>query len=216
MKRGPLFIFIGFLWFPPARGQSIRDIADRYAYSNADAELVGVILENAYHTSYGMLVQRYICQPGHMNDTRLLVPERELSRQAKGYDGKGLLMPEAMIFHPFPAAGFLKSTVSDMLRYMALNLNETDSAIRLSHQPLLRHTEERGDDIGLFWYSHPLADGLRLVRHAGGSFGCTSYCMICPERHFGIVCLANDAGPDTERELVRLSDEVMTTIYQGK
>lgn len=188
----------------------------RYAYSNADAELLGAILVSIYHVSYGDLVRRYITGSAGMADTRLIVPHRDLSRVATGYDLKGRPMPEAVIFSRFPGAGFLKSTVADMLKYLRLNLNMKNAATQLAHQPTFLHTDERGDDIGLYWFSHRLPDGSRLVRHAGGSFGCTSYCVIYPEEHLGIVVLANDACPGTEAELVQLSNEIMTGIERGK
>jgi CubicO group peptidase (beta-lactamase class C family) len=188
----------------------------RYAYSNADAELLGAILVRIYHASYGELVRRYITGPAEMTDTRLIVPDRDRPRVATGYDLKGRAMPEAFIFRAFPAAGFLKSTLADMEKYLQLNLNTRDSAAQLAHQPTLLHTGERGDDIGMYWYSHRLSDGSRLVRHAGGSFGCTSYCVICPGEHLGIVVLANDACPGTESELVQLSNEIMTGMLQRK
>jgi D-alanyl-D-alanine-carboxypeptidase/D-alanyl-D-alanine-endopeptidase len=188
----------------------------RYAYSNADAELLGAILAGIYHASYGDLVRGYITGSAGMSDTRLIVPDRDRLREATGYDLKGRPMPEAVIFRRFPGAGSLSSTVADMEKYLRLNLNNKDAATQLAHQPTLLHTDERGDDIGLYWYSHRLSDGSRLVRHAGGSFGCTSYCAICPEEHLGIVVLANDACPGTEAELVQLSNEIMTGIQQQK
>jgi len=188
----------------------------RYAYSNADAELLGAILVRIYHSTYGDLVRRYITGPAEMTNTRLIVPDRDRPRVATGYDLKGMPMPEAFIFRSFPGAGFLKSTVADMEKYLRLNLNRKDVAAQFAHQPTLLHTDERGDDIGLYWYSQRLSDGSRLVRHAGGSFGCTSYCVTCPDEHVGIVVLVNDACPGTEGELVQLANEIMTGIQQEK
>jgi CubicO group peptidase (beta-lactamase class C family) len=119
----------------------------RYAYSNADAELLGAILVGIYHASYGDLVRRYITGPAGMTDTRLVVPDRDRPRVATGYDMKGRPMPEAFIFTRFPGAGCLKSTVADMEKYLRLNLNTKDAAAQLAHRPIFLHTDERGDDI---------------------------------------------------------------------
>jgi D-alanyl-D-alanine-carboxypeptidase/D-alanyl-D-alanine-endopeptidase len=188
----------------------------RYSYSNVDVELLGIILENIYHATYAELVSRYITRPNRMNDTRPEVPDADRQQEAVGYDGKGQRAPEALVFRPVPGAGSLKSTTADMLNYLQLNLNEKDDAIRLSHTPTFGHTDERGDDIGLCWFLHLLPDGTRLIRHAGGSFGCTSYCVVDPALKLGIVCLTNDAGPGTESELVGLAGSIMADLNPSK
>jgi serine-type D-Ala-D-Ala carboxypeptidase/endopeptidase len=187
----------------------------RYVYSNMDVELLGIILGRVYHAAYGELVNRYICKPNGMRDTRLVVPEADRRREAIGYDGNGGRMPKVLVFQAVPGAGFLKSTTADMLNYLQLNLDEKNKAIRLAHTRTSYHTGERGDDIGLCWYLHPLSDGSRLVRCAGGSFGCTSYCVIDPASQLGIVCLTNDAGAGTESELVELANEIMAYLNQS-
>jgi serine-type D-Ala-D-Ala carboxypeptidase/endopeptidase len=57
-------------------------------------------------------------------------------------------------------------------------------------------------------------DPADTARCAGGSFGCTSYCVIDPVSQLGIVCLTNDAGADTESELVELANEIMAYLNQ--
>jgi len=184
----------------------------RFGYSDADSQLLGIILEQVYHANYADLVQRYICGPATMPDTRTEVPGKDVSRMTKEYDGKGQLMPELLFIQTVPASMYLKSTVSDMLQFLQLNLDEHDPAIYLSHQPTFHHTAEHGDDIGLCWFIRNVPGDYRLVRHAGGSFGSTSYCAVYPERHTGIVCLANDAGQETEHEMIRLADEIMKEV----
>jgi len=184
----------------------------RFNYSNAGTQLIGLILERVYSMSYEELVKKYITLPLHMPDTKLVRPEMDPARTASGYNEQGEVMPAFAFWPGLPAAAGLRTTAADMVNYMAYNLNERDEAVRLAHQPVFFHTPENGQDIGLFWFSRLLPDGTRAVMHAGGSFGCTSYCMLFPDQQIGIMCLANDASPGTEQELRVMSQEMGTYL----
>ncbi|MBO2012150.1 serine hydrolase domain-containing protein [Hymenobacter negativus] len=186
----------------------------RFAYSNAGTQLLGIVLQRVYHTSYGQLVRRYITRPHHMRDTELAVKPRQHPRCAQGYNAAGEPMPELTFWRTVPAAGFLKSTTRDLLAYAEWNLNEQDPVVALAHQPTFRHTTEANADIGLCWFVTPEGPGERQVHHAGGSFGTTSYCLLSPAGRTGIVCLANDAGPTTEQELRDLSQQILAGLGQ--
>jgi serine-type D-Ala-D-Ala carboxypeptidase/endopeptidase len=179
-----------------------------FAYSNAGAEVAGIILEKVYNMSYPELIHQFITGPAKMPDTKTAVAPGDLFRLAKGYNGSGEQMPEMSFMRAVPAAGFLKSTIPDMLNYIAFNFAETDPVVLLAHQPTYQHTSERNDGIALFWFTSISPEGYCRVRHAGGSFGFTSFCLLFPERRVGIVCLANDAADGTEHELSDLSDTI--------
>jgi D-alanyl-D-alanine-carboxypeptidase/D-alanyl-D-alanine-endopeptidase len=180
-----------------------------FSYSNAGAQLAGIILEKVYHTSYAGLVKKYISRPNSMNDTEAEVNPNDFYRYAKGYDEKGTRMPELVQWRTIPAAGYLKSTVRDLLKYAQLNMNEKDPAIALSHQVTFKNTAEGNADIGLFWFTRKSPKGYRQVLHAGGGFGTTSYCLIYPDLKTGVVILTNDASPGTEHEIKQMADEIL-------
>ena len=201
------------------RQQFLKDLAavkldtipgTRFNYSNAGAQLIGIILERVYNMSYSDLVKKYISGPNHMNDTRCEIPAADSGRFAKGYDEKGNLAPRISIWKNIPAAGYLKSTARDIVEYIKLNMNEADPAIALAHQIIFKNTSEYNADIGLFWFIKRSAGGNRRVEHAGGSFGATSYCMVYPGLKTGIVILTNDASAGTEREIRKMADEVLS------
>jgi hypothetical protein len=106
----------------------------------------------------------------------------------------------------------LKSTVRDQLNYVQWNLEETNPAVALSHRTTLRDTDERGDDIGLYWFTKRLRDGTRVIRHGGGSFGSTSYFFLEPDVRTGIVLLANDADSSTESTLAAMAIDIASKI----
>jgi CubicO group peptidase (beta-lactamase class C family) len=180
----------------------------RFQYSNVGAQLLGIVLERAYGRSYEELIRQFITAPNRMVDTSMTVPAKDAARVAKGYDGNGARMPELSFWRSIPAAGYLKSTVHDQLEYLQWNLDESNPVIALSHRATFRGTGEQGDDIGLFWYSNRLADGTRVIRHGGGSFGSTSYLFLIPAARIGMVLLANDADPSTESALAAIAVEI--------
>jgi CubicO group peptidase (beta-lactamase class C family) len=181
----------------------------KFIYSNADAQLIGIILEKIYHTTYADLLKKYITGPQQMNDTQLEIKGPDTLRFAKGYNSKGEVMPRLSWWRMTPAAGYIKSDISDMLKYLQLNMNERDPAIRLAHQPKFDVSEEGADSIGLFWFIKKSAENEKVIYHAGGSFGTTSYCEVHPDQRDGIVMLANDAGAGTERELKILASLIL-------
>jgi CubicO group peptidase (beta-lactamase class C family) len=190
-----------------------RRPGSRFAYSNAGTQLLGIVLENVYGASYVDLVGRFITGPLHMPDTGTSVTRAKLHRVAKRYDGQGKPMPELSFWRHLPAAGFLKSTIEDQLRYLEWNLDESDPVVALAHRVSFRETDERGDDIALFWFVRH-KDGRRLVRHAGGSFGSTSFELLYPDAKLGIVLLANDADASTERALSEIADKLATALMR--
>lgn len=186
----------------------------RYAYSNVGTQLVEIILEKIYGVTYGELLKRYITVPGHMARTKLELTAADSSLLARGYDAGWRPMPQVVFWRVLPAAGYLKSTIVDLLQYLRLNMDEADAAIALAHTPSFFKRDEDGENIGLFWFSAPIPGGHRKVDHAGGSFGFTSYCLIYPHERLGIVCLANDASPGTEHAMREMAAEVLQGILQ--
>ncbi|AVR97674.1 hypothetical protein C9I28_20070 [Pseudoduganella armeniaca] len=183
----------------------------KFAYSNAGPQLIGIVLERVYGVPYDALVARMIAGPLGMVDTTTFVAESDLPRYAVRYDGKGNAMPELSFWRYIPAAGYLKSTIADQLRYLQWNLDESDEVVALAHRITFKGTDERGDDIGLYWFLNR-KNGRRLVRHAGGSFGTTSFALLFPEAKIGIVLLANDAGASTETTLAEMADKLAQAL----
>ncbi len=177
-----------------------------FRYSNIDSQLIGIILEQQYGKSYEELVRQFITAPNGMRDTSVAVDRALRDRIAQGYDGLGNPMPELRFWKAIPAAGSLKSTVHDQLSYLQWNLDAGNPAVALSHQVTFAHTDERDDDIALYWFVKQFADGTLVIRHTGGSFGTTSYLAFYPKAGLGMVFLANDADSSTERELVKMGE----------
>ncbi|MGY3213308.1 serine hydrolase domain-containing protein [Mucilaginibacter sp. HD30] len=177
----------------------------KFIYSNADAQLIGIILEKVYHKPFAEMLKKYITGPQRMAHTQLELDDLDKQHLAMGYDQNGKAMPGLSWWKNVPAAGYIKSDIADMLRYLKLNVNEKNAAIALAHRPIFKVAEEGADSIGLFWFIRYPIGKQRIIYHAGGSFGSTSYCEVRPGETSGIVLLANDAGPGTEAELKKIA-----------
>lgn len=102
-----------------------------YQYSNAAAQLAGYILEKLYRRPYEQLLRAKILAPLRMNATSISLSPADRDRLAPGWDDNG---QRAILPPGDEAAGGLKSTTDDMLSYVRWQIDETDPAVRLSHQ----------------------------------------------------------------------------------
>lgn len=159
----------------------------RFSYSNTGAVLAGYILERVYGMPYQALVTTRIALPLGMNDTVITPSPEQARRLVKGYDAAGVAMPDNP--DEIGAAGALKSTVDDMLRYAAFQAAESDPAVRLSHQS---YTGAGSYQAGLNWQMLT-QDGRRVIWQSGNIEGFHSYCIAEPELNLALVALFNQA-----------------------
>lgn len=175
-----------------------------FKYSNAAAQLLGFILERVYRMPYERLVALKIASPLGMRETKIVLSATERKRLAQGHyeDGSPALpgTPQSQ------AAGALRSSVSDMLRYVAFHLDEKNEVIKLSHQTTWGEIKYYAS--GLNWQMNLTAGGHRRVWQSGGSFGFSSHCVVFPELGLGLVLLSNESDRDSQGRLNTLANEI--------
>ncbi|RQO31133.1 serine hydrolase [Taibaiella sp. KBW10] len=175
-------------------------------HCNTAAQLLGYIMEGVYKDSYEKLLKIHFTDPLKMKNTFLIKPGKYPALMAKGYDGKGRLMP-VIDWEDLQVAASIASSSSDMLKYMAFQLNETNPAVKLSHQPTFGKLEEGA--IALNWKVRKTEDSKRSISHTGGSLGFSSYMVLYPESNSGIVLLSNEVDQDTQNELIALANKIL-------
>jgi CubicO group peptidase (beta-lactamase class C family) len=174
----------------------------RHLYSNLGFGVLGHLLALRLETSYEQAVLQEVCQPLGLNDTGIVVPAAKRQRFTQGHDADG---------HPvsswdLPAvegAGALRSTVSDMLTFLAANMGLADTplaaAIALAHKSRAK-TRQRGLFSTLGWYvrkrrpamGNAAATGAHEVfYHYGRTGGCSSFAGFGKEQQVGVVALTN-------------------------
>ena len=125
---------------------------------------------------------------------------------ATGYDGKGRVMPYINWDDLQVAAGIVSST-SDMLKYMAFQLDDNNKAALLSHQPTFGKVEDGA--IAFNWKISKSLKGATRISHTGGSLGFSTYMVFYPGRNTGIVLLSNEADQQTQNELIKLANSIL-------
>lgn len=179
-----------------------------FKYSNSGAQLLGYVLEKIYGMPYERIVLHKIAEPLGMTETKITLTAAETKRLAKGHYDNGRI---ALYGTPqTQAAGALRSSISDMLKYMSYHLNENDEVIRLSHQTTWGDIKYYAS--GLNWQMNKTPSGRRRIWQSGGSFGFSSYCAIYPELRLGIVLLSNESDQNSQGRLNSMADEILMGI----
>jgi CubicO group peptidase (beta-lactamase class C family) len=183
-----------------------------FRYSNSAAQLLGYILERVYGMPYEQLVLRKIAKPLAMTETKITLTTAEKKRLAKGHYDNGSI---ALYGTPqTQAAGALRSSASDMLKYIKYHLNEDDEVIRLSHQTTWGDIKYYAS--ALNWQMNKTSAGHRRIWQSGGSFGFSSHCVIFPELRLGIILLSNESDQNSQGRLSTMADEIVMGIGETK
>lgn len=164
-----------------------------YEYSNLGYGLLGELLAYKMNTSYNELIKDMISVPLNLPSLSEFPDGENLKGFIPTYNKKGELTPH-WHFLALSAAGSLKATAPDLLKYAEANINPPKTtlgkAITLTHKPswLLSEIE----DLGLAW--HITIDNFQeIFWHNGGTFGSSSFIAFVPEKKVAVVILSNAA-----------------------
>lgn len=174
-------------------------------HSNTAAQLLGLILEGTYATSYADLVDRFIETPAGMahRPDAAIADSRDLAGEPMPY----LTAASAR------ASGGLTYGAADMVRYARLHLDESDPAVRLSHQPVWKTLDgELGIALGWIWHADSPAG--RRLRASGGSFGFAAFLDVYPDTGVAVTLLTNGADDPTQEQLQALSEQIVALVIQ--
>ncbi len=160
----------------------------RYEYSNVGFGLLGHALSLADGGTWDDLVATRVLQPLSMADTARVLSASQEARFAQGYDGDLNAVPP-WTFDVLAGTGALRSTASDMLRYVSAQVRTDDATlareIALTHMP--RFETSGTARIGLAWN---IADD-RWVWKNGGTAGFGSFVGFDQMDGAGVVVLSN-------------------------
>lgn len=155
-------------------------------YSNLGMALLGVILEDVYGKSFEELIKEKICDKNGMSNTTIQLNGDQLSRFAEGYTDEGLNTPHWDL-GAFVAAGAIRSTSEDMLKYLTYNLEEKDAVAQLVHKITFNNKET----VALSWFLKKTKAANTLIWHNGATYGFSSFCGFIKEKNCSVVILSN-------------------------
>lgn len=180
---------------------------ERYSYCNDGYGLLSdIVRTHGPYTSYGEYVENEICKPLGMTRTNISFIRNSLDENAsilwRKRDGKWLgdrdYTDNAFVL---PGGGAMKSTLSDMLKYLAMFLNggRSPEGVRILDEGRIRLMEQAHIfDSPVSAYGYGLSsfymDGHRILEHSGGLTGVSSQIMFSPSAGTGVVVLCNTSS----------------------
>jgi CubicO group peptidase (beta-lactamase class C family) len=154
--------------------------------------------------SYEELIQRRICTPLGMTETRVALPDALKSRLAEGHDIDGNPLPPWDII-TLAGCGGLRSNVRDLVRFVQANLGLAKSplaeAMETTHKPRLDIGPDQAICLG--WHLRK-AEG--ILWHNGQTGGYHSFVGLRKSPSIGVVVLGNSAGGTVDAIGYRLLD----------
>jgi CubicO group peptidase (beta-lactamase class C family) len=173
-----------------ARTRPRREPGHKVVYSNYGAALLGYALARRAGRPYDELVRERICAPLGMRDTGTAV---DGGRLATGHTRLGRATSH-WHFDALAGAGALRSTVADLLAFLALQAGEPPGPLAEAARETQIERARRGAfGFGLGWIL--LAAGRRLpfdvLFHEGGTGGFRSAAAVAPEHRIGVVLLSS-------------------------
>lgn len=167
----------------------------KFKYSNGSLQLAAHILENVYHKSYEALLKENIISKLNMKSTQLFVDKNTVI--ANGYNGNNKLMPN-LSDNLWGAAGYLKSTLGDMTKFIAFELDIKNKLVLESQRNLLNSDTDWN---GYFWDNIQVDNNGRNCWKHGGAFGTQNMLLIYPECSLGISIIVNISNEKTANAL---------------
>jgi CubicO group peptidase (beta-lactamase class C family) len=168
-----------------------HDAGVEYEYSNYGTGLLGHILALRSGMTYEELFKQRIADVICLDDTRITLTSDMEDRLAKGYSNG--IEVENWDIPTLAGAGALRSTVRDMLRFIAANmgLEETPlyAAMQATHEPRVMNGPANMK-VGLGWVIR-VSDDRETIWHNGGTGGYRSFAGFVRGGGTGVVVLTN-------------------------
>ena len=186
-----------------------RDPGMQFEYSNLGVGLLGHVLSIAAGKSYEDLERDRVWKPLGMTQTAITLTPWMKEHLALGHDERGQTVSN-WDFPTFAGAGAIRSTASDMLKFLDANLHPERGAVERAMDFAHRERAPAGSNmsIGLNWIVlHAGTD--TIVWHDGGTGGYRTYLGFEPSRHVGVVVLTNSGGAGADDIGMHLLDPAL-------
>lgn len=159
---------------------------NEYVHTKLGPELCAMILEKIYGKSYEQLLNDFLNSIG-MKSSRLYLKNGE--KAIGGFNEKGMPMPP-IADGLWGAAGMLKATPADMIKYIQYHIDPKNVTAAESHREL-------SDGFAYCWNMFKDHEGKIGYWMHGGTFGTQNMIVIYPDYNLGISVIVNQNGPDT-------------------
>ena len=171
-----------------------RDPGAEFEYSNLGMGLLGALLAHRAGTDYESLVRARILDPLGMKMSGITLSPEMQTLLAKGHSAEGA-PAQNWDLPSLAGAGALRSTMTDMLKFLDANIGEPKSDLERAMRLAQKARFPLGGDaeIGLGWITVNTASS-SFVYHDGGTGGYGAIIAIDTKRNVGLVLLGNRTG----------------------
>lgn len=177
-----------------------------FKYGALGPEVCAHILENVYKKSYEDQLHQVIFDKLKMNSTRIKLNKNDIV--ANGYNESELLMTP-LSSNLWGASKMLKSTISDLTKFIKFELDRNNKIVLESHQKIASNP-----DMGYFWEIQTDAAGNTIYAKDGGSNGTQNILKIFPESNFGFVILMNQSDKNSGTYLETAVNNLLNELKQ--
>ena len=105
----------------------------KYKYNGNAMLLLELLIERIYKRPFEQVVTHYLQNNLGMYHTKTLLTDNEIKQLAQGYDNNNIAQ-RYINYKGFTGGPSMNSTINDMLIYLQANLDEKDSAVKLTHE----------------------------------------------------------------------------------
>ncbi|MEL6659357.1 MAG: serine hydrolase domain-containing protein [Bacteroidota bacterium] len=182
---------------------------ERYAYSNAGAELVGYILENVYQKSIEDLFKESIWEANGMDNTCIQLNAQQEAQLAKGYWLDNDTSSPHFESNLWSTGYGVKTTLADIMKYVALQLHGEDPIVQTSQEVLFDIA--KGNSIAYFWNVRLDRYG-KSFHHHGGTTGMQNWLFIFPKYDLGVSIITNHSDHATPGRLSKAVERILRDI----
>ncbi len=165
----------------------------RSLYSNLGVGLLGYAIAGYEKRPLIEVWERQFLGPLQMKHTFFEIPADGADLVAQGYGPKGAPVSHIPL-GGWPAGGRLSSSGGDMGKFLAANLGQrpdlpaVTSAMQLAQRPYFKTSAKMTQ--GLAW-QRVIIEGELVIDKNGGLSGTSTYIGMLPQRHIGVVVMAN-------------------------
>jgi len=193
----------------------ITPLGQIWSYNSMGFCIAGRIIEVLSGLSYEQAISKLVLDPLQMHEATFYPDKADAKRLAAGHDvietGQTQSMDNWLLPRSLRPSGGLICSIHDMMLYARFLLDETgDMSKDMRCSPKTRNSlyefqyaaSGKADAVGLSWMLK-YAQGKKIVRHGGVTFGQCSEITLIPELDFALVILTNSSnGQDLIDDLV--------------
>ena len=190
-----------------------------YLYSNTGGGLLGHLLGLEDGSSYAALLEREILTPLGMQHTTLDLDSGDIAYLAPGHNDWLDSVANYTAYDIFEGAGFIKSSLEDMLIYLKANMGIQGDveAFEFAQQPQFEVGDVTYSDrdgvfnlsVGLGWHIHTVSEDDVYCYHGGRTNGYMAFMSFDSGHRNGFVVLFNHSVPE---KINRIGEELRQAI----